>query len=315
MDQGGSTARAVASLRRAQKKSLSGVERRRRSRHRRRRPIPRGGAEEAGSPLATTAGEQEGSGAGDDPGGAAAGGGATTDATSEGVAAAGVGVRHGSGRGERSRVACRRENPDGDPSGVGNREGGHEASGVAENPGGDRQGVGWVVESPQGINTPGVEELPREDETFGVPTKGEVVPGEGGGGRGGDGNLPTTRATEASGASGVNKGMMHGLGTTVPSIPHRGKAADGDSAGTLHRHSVSADGARPENGMQLRCEYGLLAPEEPAGDPDVAGTQVRRDGHRATRGTDDPGQRATDMGDGTGQSILLTHGMPEDDDG
>ena len=32
-----------------------------------------------------------------------------------------------------------------------------EASRVAENPGGDRQGVGGGIKPPQGIDTPGVE--------------------------------------------------------------------------------------------------------------------------------------------------------------
>ena len=54
----------------------------------------------------------------------------------------------------------------GEYSGVGNGEGGHEASRVAENHRRDRQGVGGKVESPKGINTPGVEELPRGDKTF-----------------------------------------------------------------------------------------------------------------------------------------------------
>ena len=45
--------------------------------------------------------------------------------------------------------------------GVGDKEGGHEASGVAENPRRYRQGVGGGFELPHGIETPGVAELPR----------------------------------------------------------------------------------------------------------------------------------------------------------
>ena len=71
-------------------------------------------------------------------------------------------------------------------------EGGHEASVVAENPGEDRQGVGGGFELPRDIDTPGVEELPQGDKTFGVTPKGDEVPGEDGRGRGGDGNPPTT---------------------------------------------------------------------------------------------------------------------------
>ena len=77
-----------------------------------------------------------------------------------------------------ARVTGRRENLAGESSGGGNREGVPKTSGVAEKPRGGCQGVGGGVESPQGIDTPGVEDLPREDKTSGVPTKGEGVPGE-----------------------------------------------------------------------------------------------------------------------------------------
>ena len=50
------------------------------------------------------------------------------------------------------------------------KEEGREASGVAENPGGGRHGVGRGVELPQGADTPGVAEGPRGDETPGGPT-------------------------------------------------------------------------------------------------------------------------------------------------
>ena len=92
------------------------------------------------SPLTATSaeGDSEGSGAEDEPGGAAAGGGATADTTSEDAAAACVGFRHWAGRGERARVSSWQENPAGESSGVGNQEGGHKASGVAENSRGDR---------------------------------------------------------------------------------------------------------------------------------------------------------------------------------
>ena len=52
-----------------------------------------------------------------------------------------------------------------EPSRVGGNEGSREAYRVAENPNGDRQGVGGGVELPQGINTPGVGALPQGDET------------------------------------------------------------------------------------------------------------------------------------------------------
>ena len=90
----------------------------------------------AGRLPTVTAGESKGSDGEDDPGGAAAGGGTTTKATYKDEAPAEAGGRHGAGRGERARVAGWRENPVGDSSRVGNQEGGHEASGVTENPGG-----------------------------------------------------------------------------------------------------------------------------------------------------------------------------------
>ena len=72
-------------------------------------------------------------------------------------------------------------------------------------------------------------------------------------------------------------------------------AIDRYSEETLHRHPDSTDGTRPENGMQSRREYDILAQEEPAGNPAAAGIQVRGHGNGATRGADDQGQRATEM--------------------
>ena len=53
----------------------------------------------------------------------------------------------------------------GESSEVGGEEEGREAYGVVETPRGDRQGVQGEVESPQGIDTPLVDELPQEDKT------------------------------------------------------------------------------------------------------------------------------------------------------
>ena len=44
------------------------------------------------------------------------------------------------------------------------------------------------------------------------------------------------------------------------------------------------------------------------------GTQVSKDGHEANRGAEDQDERATEMGDRTGQRTLLERGMPEDED-
>ena len=44
-----------------------------------------------------------------------------------------------------------------------------------------------------------------------------------------------------------------------------------------HRHHDVADGARPEHSTLARHEYGLLAPEDPAGNPDAADPHGSRD--------------------------------------
>ena len=62
--------------------------------------------------------------------------------------------------------------------GVGDEEGGREASGVAENPQTSRQGVGGGIESPQGNGTSGVTELPQGDKKTRVTTAGGSKPRE-----------------------------------------------------------------------------------------------------------------------------------------
>ena len=64
-----------------------------------------------------------------------------------------------------------------DPSRVKEVGGGCEVYGFAENPGVDRLGVRGTVKSTQGINTPGVDALPRGDVTVRVVTKGNGVTG------------------------------------------------------------------------------------------------------------------------------------------
>ena len=139
-----------------------------------------------------------------------------------------------------------------DPSIVGYKEGGREACGVAENPGGDHQGVVGVAELPLGLDTPRVAELPKGDENPGVATKGEGVPREDGRGRGGDGTPPPTRSTEETKAGGGNEDMAHGPRTAVAPLPQRETAPDKDSAGPQLRQSDGANGARTKNGMHSR---------------------------------------------------------------
>ena len=74
--------------------------------------------------------------------------------------------------------------------------------------------------------------------------------------------------------------------------PQQGTAADDDSMGLQQRKFDSVDGARPKKGMNLRCKYVILAPEELVGGPATAGPWVKGTGHGATRGTEDQGQRA-----------------------
>ena len=78
---------------------------------------------------------------------------------------------------------------------VEDKEGGCEASGVAENPQGSRQGVDGGVELSQGNNTPGVTELSRGNKNPGVTTVGAGAPREDGQGWRRDKNPPTTRST------------------------------------------------------------------------------------------------------------------------
>ena len=106
-----------------------------------------------------------------------------------------------------------------DSSGVGDEEWGHEASGVAVNPLGSRQGVGGGVKLPQGTDTPGVAELPRGDKTPGVTTVGEGVQGEDGREQGGDKNPTTTGATGEQGTGGGANEQMSGPRKEAPPRP------------------------------------------------------------------------------------------------
>ena len=173
----------------------------------------------------------------------------------------GAGGCHEAEKRGRERVASRRENPAGESSGVGIRERGPEASGVAENPGRDRQGVGGGVKLPRGINTPGVEELPRGDKTYGVTPEGDRVPGAEGRGRGGGRTSPTNRDTKASRDSSSGEEMAIGTGPAVPQRPQRGITEGRCIEVSMYRNP---DGARPEHSALARRKYVLLAPEDPA---------------------------------------------------
>ena len=94
-------------------------------------------------------------------------------------------------------------------------------------------------------------------------------------GQGGDGNPLTTRATKESGSGGGNKYMARGPRTAPLPRPQRVTAADKDSEVPQSWQSYCADGTSPKNGIHSRREYGILAPEEPEGDPDNVGPWVR----------------------------------------
>ena len=82
----------------------------------------------------------------------------------------------------------------------------------------------------------------------------------------------------------------------------------------MHSHSGGGDGARPKHGALARREYGLLPPEEPAGDPAAAEPQERRGGHEANMGTGGPEVTETDTGDINGKRALILCSHPEDSD-
>ena len=158
-------------------------------------------------------GAQE-SGVGGLSGDATEGRGNTGKATSAAADEAGAGSRQGQRPGLRGGVTIQQENPNGESSGVGGGEGGCEASivaressgvkdeeggckasGLAENSRVYPKGVQGGVKLSQGIDTPGVAELPRGDETPGVTTGGKDEPREDEWGQGGGENPPTIRAT------------------------------------------------------------------------------------------------------------------------
>ena len=74
-----------------------------------------------------------------------------------------------------------------------------------------------------------------------------------------------------------------------PRRVYRREKKEGERGGEqqvgTQRHSDGADGARPKHSALARHEYGLLVPEEPAGDPAVARPQRSRENPKYTMGT------------------------------
>ena len=81
-----------------------------------------------------------------------------------------------------------------------------------------------------------------------------------------------------------------------------------------HRHSDGADGARPEHGVLVRCEYNLLAPKDPAGNPATAEPQGRGDSPKYTKETGQTYGRDMGTGEQNGQRTLLACIQTEDKD-
>ena len=180
---------------------------------------------------------------------------------------------------------------------VGGEEGGREASGVAENPGGGRHGVGGGVESPQddstpnrvgeGVESPQDDSTPREaegkrgDETPGSLKSSQYQQGEDGQGRGGgDKNPPTAQATRGKGPDGGDGTAQSGH-TATPSEAMETAAGDGGE-GHLPENFDSADGATTEKGKHPRREYDNVVSEALERGQASAGPAAGEDGHGAT---------------------------------
>ena len=123
---------------------------------------------------------------------------------------------------------------------MGEKEGGSKASGVAENSGGDFQGVGGGgIKSSRVTNNPGVEELLRGGETSEVTLEGDRVPEMDGWGPGGDGNSPATRDTKGNTATSRGKKMSSGQEPVVPPSAPQG-TANGVTEGSDGREYAKA---------------------------------------------------------------------------
>ena len=144
-------------------------------------------------------------------------------------------------------------------------EGGLKAIGVAENPGGGAPRSRWVVESPQGAETPGVAEGPRGDETPGSPTASQDQWGEDRRGWGiGDKNTLTARETRRQGAGGSD-GLPKGeLQTAEPTVTMETTEEDGGK-GPRPAQSDGANSPRSEHGALARRKYDRPALEATEG--------------------------------------------------
>ena len=111
------------------------------------------------------------------------------------------------------------------------------------------------------------------------------MPGEDGRGRGGDENYPFIQDTKGSVNTSRREDMASGKEPVAPQIPQRGILGGEIGEVSMQRHPDGANGASPKLSALARRKYGLLAPEEPAGEPAAAGTQGSGDSPKDTTET------------------------------
>ena len=133
-------------------------------------------------------------------------------------------------------------------------------------------------------------------------------------GKRGGGNSPATRYTKGSNNTSSREDMASGQEPALPSSTQRGTAEGEILWVSTQRHLDGTNGTRPEHGALVRHEYGLLAPEEPAGDLAAAGPQGSRDSPGDTTGTGGTNGRETGMGEQDRQRALLARDHPEDEE-
>ena len=120
-----------------------------------------------------------------------------------------------------------------------------------ENSEGEAEGHGVVrgTDSPGGTKTPRMEVPPRGDETSGVPTEGNIVPGGDGSGWGGDENF---QATQTAANAGTKQSASFKYGRPGSAV-HPEHQVDGEAAERKYREhqsmpAANTTGSRREHG-------------------------------------------------------------------
>ena len=108
--------------------------------------------------------------------------------------------------------------------------------------------------------------------------------------------------------------MASGQEPAAPHSPQRVTSEGGRGEVRPQRHRNGANGARTKHGALVRREYGLLAPEDLAGDPAAADPNGSRDIPKDTWETGRTDGRETGTWERNGQRALLACGQPEDKD-